>query len=283
MKRSARAVRDKPDISFSTPRDNRFPTPQEYEEAMSKRGHFWVDKPRLSVGQIIFSVICILGIGAVLYFSGRYFFFELVPDEALTEQYGTFLAKLIHMYNDLTAALESGDQEIIVRYIGIWTGLAMIGLFAGSADLLLSRCLFDNPITYRFGFRANPTLRYLPSAAATVYMLFRFIGGLNFTVDFSNFSIKGEGYTWEMWVTQGFYLVVFLSCVFMTYETFANSGPIGMILRLPLTVLSNSAVVMLLLLSPVCVIVITVMFVLIKAIGIILSITLPDTVRYYRE
>lgn len=288
MKRSARAVDFKPDISFSTPRDNRFPTPQEYDEAISKRGHFWVDKPRLSVGQIIFSVFCIIGICAALFFAFRYFFVQLTPEEGLAEAYGPFAAKLIQMHNDLYDAVASGDQELIVKLIGIWSGLALMGLFAGSADLLLGRILFDNPITYRFGFRVNPTLRFLPSITATMYMLFRYIAeqfveGLHFTVDFSNFSIKGEGYTWEMWVTEGCYVLIFFAVIFVTYETFANSGPLGMIVRLPLAAVSNGAVIMLLFLSPICVIVITVMFVLIKAIGIILSITLPDTVRYYRE
>lgn len=289
MKRSARGsgIEVKPDISFSTPRDNRFPTPQEFDEAMSKRGHFWADKPRLSAGQIVFSVFCIIGICAALFAAVRYFVL-LQPGEEYVEAYGMFAAKLIHMHNELYDAVSGGDQELIVKVVGIWAGLALMGLFAGSADLLLGRFLFDNPITFRFGFRVNPTLRYLPSVFATVYMLFRYIAeqfneSLHFTIDFSNFSLKGEGYTWEMWVTEGCYILIFFAIIFVTYETFANSGPLGMIIRLPLCAVSNGAVVMLLLLSPICVIVITVMFVLLKAIGIILSITLPDTVRYYRE
>ena len=289
MRRNARDnfYDDKPDIAFSTPTDNKFPSPQEFEEMVEKRGHLYYDKPRLSVGQIIVSVISILGIIAVLYFAVTQFIM-LQPDEGLAGKYGTFAAKLVTLHDSIAADMESGDQELILKTVGIWAGLALIGLLAGSADLLLSRMPVDNFISYRFGFSVSPTLRFLPSVTVTVYMLFRFIvtqfdDTVDFNVTLTNFHLKGEGYTWGMWVTHGCYILVFFACIFAIYEAFANSGLFGIILRLPLSVLSNSAVIMLLLSGSVFIIAITIVFVLLKAIGIILGITMPDQVRYYKE
>ena len=287
MKNNVRRPQGKPDISFSTPNDHKFPTPQEFEESMKKRGHFWVDKPKLSAAQIVLSVFCILGICAALFFAVRYFL-TLQPDAETSDKYGSFAAKLMHRHDSLQSDLASGDQSLILSSVGIWAGLGLLGLLAGTADLLISRIPVNNQITYRFGFGINPLMRFLPALATDVYMLFRYIAtkfdsSLDFTVTMQTFHIKGEGYTWAMWVTQGLYILLFLACIFMIYETFANSGIFGMIIRLPLAVISNGAVIMLLLLNPVFVIVITIVFILIKAVGIILRITVPDHARFYRE
>ena len=287
MKNSVRRPRGKPDISFNAPVNSGFPTPQEFQETIDKRGHFWVDKPRLSVGQIVFSSFCILGVCAVLFFAIRYFIL-LVPDAGNAERYGEFAAKLMFMHDSLQSVIAGGDQALIMKSVGIWAGLGMAGLLAGSADLLISRIPVNNQITYRFGFGINPLMRFLPASLTTLYMLFRYIAtkiddSLVFTVDMENFHLKGEGYTWGMWVTHAFYILLFFTCIFMIYETFANSGLFGMILRLPLAVISNGAVMMLLLQGSVFIIVITIALALIKAVGIILRITMPDHTRFYRE
>jgi hypothetical protein len=277
----------KPDIAFRQPNDNKFLSPQDYDDSMRRKAHFYTEKKKLTVLQVIFSVMSIIVICGVLFFAIQ-IFFTMHTGEGLSEKYGELAAKLITLHTWLMDDLAGGDQAKILASIGIWAGMALTGLLAGTADLLLSRLYLDKSVTNRFGFGVNPTLRFLPSITVTVYMLFRFIAekfdpSLHFNVDFSNFNIKGEGYSWEMWVTQGCYILVFFACIFTIYETFANSGPFGMIIRLPLSLLSNSAVVMLLLLNPVCIVAITIMFVLIKAVGVIISVTHPDHVIYYRE
>ncbi|MCR5121873.1 MAG: hypothetical protein K6B74_05575 [Ruminococcus sp.] len=252
-----------------------------------RRSHVDIEKKKLTVLQIVFSVISILVICGVL-FCAADTYFTMQADEGTAEKYGELAAKLMTLHDRLMEELAGGDQERILALIGIWAGIALTGLLAGTADLLLSRLYLDKSVTSRFGFGVNPTMRFLPSITVTVYMLFRLVAErfdptLRFVVDFSNFNIKGEGYTWEMWVTQGCYVLVFFACIFTIYETFANSGPFGMIIRLPLSVLSNGAVVMLLMLNSVCVIVIALMFALIKAVGVIISVTHPDHVIYYRE
>lgn len=279
---------EKPDISFKTASTPLFPSPREYEESMIKSGHLIIDPDKLTAGKAIVSALSIIGACAAMFFIVRYIM-ALPPDEgARSAGFGNdFLSKTGVLYSGLLNVLQNGKPAAIAQSVGAWFGISLIGLLAGSCDILLSRIPPDGGITDRFGFGVSPVLRYLPAMTCTVYGVFVFVAEqiddtLDFRLNDMNFSLTGEGYSWCTWVTEGFYLLLILAALFAVIEAFSNSGLWGLIVRLPLSVISNGAVIMVVMAGSLCAVLAALMFVMIKVVGMIIGIAFPRFVPYYR-
>ena len=285
---NARSTDDIPDISFKTASTPLFPTPQEYEEQVKKTGHFIAETDKLTVGRVIVSVLGILAACGVIFLVISHILSLPADEGAVSAGTGNeFFYKLGVLYGRLENNMASGDTAATAKTIGLWLGVSLAGLLAGCCDILLRRIPLDKQITGRFSFGVNPLVRYLPAIVVTLHSLFVYIAGeidgsLDFTLNSNNFSLTGEGYTWCTWVTEGFDVLFILASLFALIEMFSNSGIFGMIIRLPLAVISNGAVVMVLMTGTRCAVIVTLMFVFVKVLGIILKNIFPSSGIYYR-
>ena len=275
-----------PDISFKTASTPIFQSPQEFEESMIKSGHIMPDTDKLTVSRAIVSALSIIAVCGVIFLVVRHIL-SIELAEGIYSVPDFTAAKLEQLFKGLKADINSGDTAITAQTIGLWLGVSMIGLLAGSCDILLCRIPLDRQITDRFSFGIQPLTRYLPAFTMTLYTLFIYIAcaiddSYDFTLTTSNFSLKGEGYTWCTWVTEGFYVLFILACLFAIIEMFSNSGIFGIVIRLPLAIVSNGAIVMVLMTGTMCAVITTLMFVFVKVLGFILRIIFPTIGIYYR-
>ena len=277
---------DIPDISFKTASTPLFQSPQDFEESMIKSGHIMPSTDELTVSRAVVSALAIIAVCGVIFLAVRHIMSQELPEGSYTVPDFT-LAKLEVLFKGLKADINSGDTALTAQTIGLWLGVSMIGLLAGSCDILLCRIPLDRQITDRFSFGIQPLTRYLPALTMTLYTLFIYIAraiddSYDFTLTTSNFSLTGEGYTWCTWVSEGAYVLFILACLFALIEMFSNSGIFGMIIRLPLSIVSNGAIVMVLLTGTLCAVITALMFVFVKVLGFILRILFPTMGIYYR-
>lgn len=149
------------------------------------------------------------------------------------------LYELMHLFFDLSFGKE------LFAVLGVLLLIGISGFFAGLMDDALCLLPFGRVVRKRVNFDLPFIFRAVPAGILAVYFLILFTILFFFNEDFQyeiqSFSLIGTGYTAGMWFSQIFYALALIALVALIVEAFIRSGFFGLVLRVPLLILSNAA------------------------------------------
>lgn len=189
---------------------------------------------------VIGTILCLL-ITAFMVWIFRYIILLPVCAECQVEGRNWVEEKLYEMMH-LFFDLHLGKEFFAI--LGVLFLVGVSGFFAGLMDDALCMLPFGRLIRNKIDFKLPFILRATPAIILAVYVLASVVVHIfneNIQFEIQKFSLLGKGYTAGMWVSQIAYGLIIVALIALIIEAFMSSGVLGLIIRVPLLILSNMA------------------------------------------